>query len=246
MYNTNYIRRATMNKLETYQNVFAVNVDIQNDFCPGGSLAVNEGDQVVPIMNRVNKWTRSSGGDVVLTADWHPPETYHFVEYGGPWITHCVRFTIGAAFHEGLQIKADDTVALKGTGNMDDGYSGWFAEFNKDSPLYKSPEEMTLSGRKKADAITTVGEAVLATPNTALVIGGLATDYCVKATVLDAIREVKERDASIGIFVVRDAIRAVNIQPDDGANAIEEMRAAGAVFVTSNDLVNNKIFKVAA
>lgn len=240
-----------MNQPEIYDKVMAINVDVQNDFCPGGALGVNNGDEVVTPLNKVNEWVRNHNGPVVFTADWHPRQTAHFQEYGGPWPPHCIRYTAGAALHNNLYVGDKDTVALKGMSGRDDGYSGWFARLLPDSPLYRWGD-----GRYSME-IESVGEAVVEAANSyrknrlsvAVLIGGLATDYCVRATVLDALKRAGEINtrhspAKIGVYVLRDAIRAVNIDPLDGDKAIEAMRAAGAQFVSSQEVVRNLVVAV--
>ncbi len=240
-----------MKNIETYDKVIAINVDVQNDFCPDGALAVADGNAVVEPLNNVNDWARDNDGSVIFTADWHPRETAHFATNGGPWPEHCVRYTAGAAFHNDLRVRDQDTVALKGTGTKDDGYSGWSARLTHDSPLYRSPTD-------RNDGIFNVQSIVLdavdlfaeTSKRVAMVVGGLATDYCVKATVLDALKraqEVKERYAArIGVFVLEDAIRAVDVAPGDGARAIEEMKAAGAIFTTADKLLGGQVLDVRA
>jgi len=241
-----------MNKPEVYDKVMAINVDVQNDFCPGGKLGVTEGNLVVPILNKVNRWVRKNEGHVVFTGDWHPKGSKHFKEQGGPWDEHCIQYTAGAAFPDELELLRFDTVAYKGTGMEDDGYSGWQAGLTHDSPLY-AVNTGRISGYAES-----VKEAVEEEANVygvkrkriALLIGGLATDYCVKATVLDALKrddQLKERSGSqIGVFVLSDAIRAVDIEPGDGNKAIKEMKAAGAIFVTSQEVLDGKILEVEA
>ncbi len=239
-----------MKNVETFDEVIAINVDVQNDFCPGGALAVAEGDMVVEPLNKVNDWVRDQDGKVIFTGDWHPRETAHFANNGGPWPAHCVRYTAGAAFHDDLKVTDNDTVALKGTGTKDDGYSGWFAAFGAESPIYRTYTE-------KDDGVSSVQAAILEAVwlykenqrKVAVVIGGLATDYCVKATVLDALKGAKSAEryaAKIGIFVLEDAIRAVDVNPGDGDRAVDEMKAAGAVFTTAEELLSGKLFEVTA
>ena len=182
-------------------------VDVQNDFCPGGSLAVKDGDQVVQPLNDLQKRV----GLVVATRDWHDPDTVHFAANrtdGKGWPVHCVRDTKGAEFHSVLNSKSAE-VFSKGLDAKDDGgYSG-FDGINK-------------NGVKLEDFLRTKGiDTVL--------VGGLATDYCVKATVLDALK------LGFMVLVVYHAIRAVNLNPDDGKKAVKEMGAAGAIFITTDD-----------
>lgn len=176
--------------------VALVMVDVQNDFCPGGALPVSEGDRIVRALNFLTEHIHF----VVATRDWHPQETSHFKEFGGVWPVHCVQGTPGAEFHSKLKI-GNANIFSKGTKPDEDGYSG-FDGVNEAG--------VSLEDFLKEYEIDT------------LVVGGLATDYCVKATVLDAIQRGFE------VVVVVDAIRAVNIHAEDGMNALQEMRKAGA------------------
>ena len=184
-------------------------VDLQNDFCPGGALGVRGGDAIVPVLNRYLERFGRAGAPVFLTRDWHPLVTRHFRPYGGVWPPHCVQGTRGAAFHPGLTPPAAAVVVSKGMDPEQDAYSAFQAE---------DP-----SGR--------LFSAVLAERGIRqLYVGGLATDYCVRASVLDALREGFE------VVVLTDAIDAVELEPGDGARAIDEMRGAGTKFATANDL----------
>jgi nicotinamidase/pyrazinamidase len=171
-------------------------VDVQNDFCPGGSLAVAHGDEVVAPLNRLIKEFLDRREPVYKTRDWHPAQTKHFAVYGGTWPVHCVQDTTGAKFHADLLDDPRITVISKGADETADGYSGFdgtnLAQLLRD----KGVEEVW--------------------------VGGLATDYCVKETVLDAVRQGFE------VKALADAMRAVNVNPDDGTKAIDEMRQAGA------------------
>ncbi len=181
-------------------------VDVQNDFCPGGSLAVTEGDQVVKPLNKIKQLFSV----VVATRDWHPGITKHFLEFGGKWPPHCVSGTKGAEFHPGLDTESA-VVVSKGTDPENDaGYSGF--------------EGVTVDGKSLDEYLFEKGI-------TRVFVGGLATDYCVKATVLSAL------DSGLEVVVVTDAVRAVNINADDGANAIGEMEDAGAEFSASNEIL---------
>ncbi|MCX7993323.1 MAG: bifunctional nicotinamidase/pyrazinamidase [Fimbriimonadales bacterium] len=183
-------------------------VDVQNDFCPGGALAVNEGDQVIPPLNRVAEAIAQRGGLVLASRDWHPRETKHFAAFGGKWPVHCVQNTQGAAFHPGLKLPDGAIVISKGSGSEDDGYSAF-------------------EGR--ADDGKTLHEILQAHGVQRLLVGGLATDYCVRASVQDALKHGYE------VTVLTDAIRGVNLQPDDSECALEEMQAAGARLMHSAD-----------
>ncbi|HEY3081257.1 MAG TPA: bifunctional nicotinamidase/pyrazinamidase [Chloroflexota bacterium] len=178
-------------------------VDVQNDFCPGGSLAVPEGDRVVPALNReLERFTRA-GRPVVASRDWHPAETTHFQSGGGPWPPHCVQDQPGARFHPALRLPRDAVVVSKGTGPREDAYSAFQAR--------------DVQGRALADILRGRGVRHL-------VVGGLATDYCVRATVLDALRQ------GFQVTVLEDAIRGVDLQPGDSERARAEMLDAGARF----------------
>jgi len=175
-------------------------VDVQNDFCPGGTLAVAHGDEVVEPLNRLIDEFLARGAPVFKTRDWHPPTTKHFAKFGGTWPVHCVQNTKGAQFHP--QLKDDPRIHIisKGLGDTDC-YSG-FDETDLDDQLRQNGVEEVL-------------------------VGGLTTDYCVKNTVLDALKN------GYRVKALEDAIRAVDLQPGDGDRAIEEMRAAGAEVVAS-------------
>ncbi len=174
-------------------------VDVQNDFCPGGSLAVANGDQVVAPLNQLIKEFLDRGEPVYQTRDWHPEKTKHFTVYGGTWPIHCVQGTPGAEFYADLIADPRITIISKGTDESADGYSGF-------------------DGTNLARLLREKGVAEVW-------VGGLATDYCVKHTVLDARRNGFE------VKALADAIRPVNVNPNDGAKAIEEMRDAGAEIV---------------
>ncbi|MBI3457649.1 MAG: nicotinamidase [Candidatus Rokubacteria bacterium] len=180
-------------------------VDVQNDFCPGGTLGVADGDRVVPILNRYAARFLEAGAPIYLTRDWHPPRTKHFQAYGGLWPPHCVQGTPGAAFHPALTVADGAVVVSKGMDPEEDAYSAFQAQAADGTLL---PVALRTRGVRR------------------LYLGGLATDYCVKATTLDALREGFE------VFVLTDAIRAVDLKPGDGDRAITEMRDAGARFLT--------------
>lgn len=178
-------------------------VDVQNDFAdPKGALYVRGGEEVVPLVNVEVTHARASGGLVVYTQDWHPPETPHFASGGGAWPVHCVRNTWGAALHPALRIEGE--TIRKGTGG-EDGYSG----FTVRDPETGRESETALSAMLHDAGIERV------------VVVGLATDYCVRATASDAARK------GFATSVLLAAVRAVDLQPGDGDRAIEEMRAAG-------------------
>lgn len=173
-------------------------IDVQNDFCPGGTPAVPHGDEVIAPLNKLIDEFLERGDPVYKSRDWHPPSTKHFTAYGGTWPVHCVQNTEGAQFHPALRDDARIKVISKGEGDTD-GYSAF--------------DETDLSAQLKKDGVEEV------------VVGGLATDYCVKNTVLDALKQ------GYKVQAVEDAMRPVELRPGDGERAIEEMRAAGAKIV---------------
>jgi nicotinamidase/pyrazinamidase len=178
-------------------------IDVQNDFAdPGGSLAVDGGTEVIPFLNRQMAAARGSGALVVYTQDWHPASTPHFVRDGGIWPVHCVMGTWGAEFHPALVV--DGPTVRKGS-DGEDGYSG----FSVRDPASGRESRTALDGLLRDAGIERV------------VIGGLATDYCVKATALDAVQLGYRTVALV------DAIRAVDLAPGDGERALAEMAAAG-------------------
>ena len=178
-------------------------VDIQNDFAdPEGGLSVSGGDAILPAVNGAIAAAEAAGACVVYTQDWHPPETPHFARDGGIWPVHCVRDTWGAEFHPDLRVAGD--VVRKGTGG-EDGYSG----FTVRDPAGGDPSDTALESLLRDRGVG------------AVVIAGLATDYCVRDTALDA------ADRGFATFVLIDAVRAVDLHPGDGARALEAMRRAG-------------------
>ena len=170
-------------------------VDVQNDFCPGGTLAVAHGDEVVAPLNSLIDEFLKNGEPVYESRDWHPPQTKHFTDFGGTWPVHCVQNTTGAEFHPGLRQDPRITVISKGLGDTD---------------CYSAFDETDLAAQLKRQGVQEVW------------VGGLATDYCVKNTVFDALKNGFE------VKALENAMRAVDVNPGDGAKAIEEMRAAGA------------------
>ncbi len=181
-------------------------VDVQNDFAdPRGSLYVRRGEEVVPFANREIERAFDGGASVVYTQDWHPPVTPHFRKDGGIWPVHCVRDTWGAQFHPGLRVAESATIVRKGE-DGGDGYSGF-----------------SVRDPQSGDVTATRLESILRARNAdTLVIAGLATDYCVAETTLDAIK------LGHTATVLLEGIRAVDLQLGDGDRAIERMRAAGA------------------
>ena len=183
-------------------------VDVQNDFAdPNGSLYVDGGEDVVPVINAEIAAARSAGAQVVYTADWHPETTPHFARDGGIWPVHCVGDSWGAAFHPNLIV--DGPVVRKGTGG-EDGYSGFSV---------RDPESGHVTATGLADQLERWGAK-------RVVVCGLATDYCVKETALDGAR------SGFRVVLLQDAVRPVDLEPGDGERALEAMAEAGCVLAT--------------
>ena len=180
-------------------------VDVQNDFAdPSGSLAVPGGAAVIGPVNREIAQATAAGALVVLTQDWHPPTTPHFAKDGGQWPVHCVAETWGAELHPDLVAPDDAPRIHKGT-DGEDGYSG----FTRRNVVTGETSSTQLESMLRDESIERV------------VVAGLATDYCVQATALDAAR------LGFDTFVLTDAIAAVDLEPGDGERAIEAMSDAG-------------------
>ena len=173
-------------------------VDVQNDFCPGGALAVPRGDEVIGPLNGLIEEFLARGEPVFKSRDWHPPETKHFEKHGGTWPVHCVRETRGAEFHPELLDDPRIKVISKGTGDEDN---------------YSAFDGTDLASRLKEEGVEQVW------------VGGLATDYCVKNTVLDALRNGFE------VKAISKAMRPVELKPGDGERAVAEMREGGAEII---------------
>ena len=176
-------------------------VDVQNDFCPGGTLAVAEGDKVVAPLNELIDEFLAAGEPVYESRDWHPAQTKHFTAFGGTWPVHCVQNTKGAEFHPKLRQDPRITVVSKGLGDTD---------------CYSAFDETDLTSQLKQQGVEEVW------------VGGLATDYCVKNTVLDALKNGFE------VKAIENAMRAVELNPGDGELALQQMREAGADVVATN------------
>jgi len=183
-------------------------VDIQNDFAdPAGGLSVAGGEAIVPIVNREVAMAVAAGATVAVTQDWHPPVTPHFARDGGVWPVHCVGDTWGAELHPDLVVPDEAVRIRKGT-NGEDGYSG----FTMRDPISGETTATGLETQLRSRGVRRV------------VVVGLATDYCVKATALDAQR------LGFETALLTDAIAAVDLAEGDGARAIEEMRDAGVTM----------------
>jgi nicotinamidase/pyrazinamidase len=179
-------------------------VDPQNDFCPGGSLAVAEGDQVMPVLSSWAAEAASSGIPIFVSRDWHPERTTHFKEHGGVWPPHCVQGTFGAEFHPALRLPSSVVVVSKGMGETEDAYSAFQA--------------------RDADGVM-LGDLLRARGVQRLYLMGLATDYCVQATALGGLEH------GLQVSVVQSGCRAVNLQPGDGHAALAAIQTAGGVLM---------------
>ena len=182
-------------------------VDVQNDFAdPSGSLSVAGGKAVIPVLNAAVADAVAAGALVAYTQDWHPASTPHFAKDGGIWPVHCVAGSWGAELHPDLRVEGPRV--RKGS-NGEDGYSG----FSMRDPVSGEERPTELEPLLRGRGVARV------------VVCGLATDYCVRATVLDALR------LGFRTQVISDGIAAVNLADGDGDRAVEEMRAAGAELV---------------
>ncbi len=183
-------------------------VDVQNDFAdPAGSLSVLGGEAVIPVINAEIGDASAAGALVVATQDWHPPSTPHFAKDGGMWPVHCVADTWGSDLHPAL-ILPDDAPRIRKGANGEDGYSG----FTMRDPLTGHERPTALEALLRDHAIERV------------VVVGLATDYCVKATALDAVQLGYATD------LLTDAVAAVDLEPGDGEIALAELRTAGVTL----------------
>jgi len=184
-------------------------IDVQNDFCPGGALAVPEGDRVVPVINRCIDLFSRNKLPVIASRDWHPARTSHFREFGGSWPPHCVQESVGAAFHPDLRLPSDTVIVSKGMDPSSDDYSAFRAS---------GPHGLELGGLLQGLAVSH------------LYVAGLATDYCVKESVLEALR------LGFAVTVISDGIRGVDLEQGDSERAVAAMLAAGAEMISGEEL----------
>jgi len=179
-------------------------VHLQNDFCPGGALAVPEGDQVIPVANACIRWFATEGCSIVATRDWHPENHCSFHDQGGPWPPHCVQGSRGSQFHPDLKMPPGTLIVSGATNPKKEAYSGFDG-----TSLEERLEDLHAQ---------------------TLFVMGLATEYCVKQTVLDACR------LGFRVVVLEDGIRGINAQAGDAHTALQEMRDSGAIIAKSADL----------
>ena len=191
-------------------------VDVQNDFCLGGALAVPDGDRVVEPLNKMIERAQNEGWPIIASRDWHPSGSRHFAEFGGKWPVHCIKETSGAAFHPGLKLPKSAVIISKGLildgpDCLVDGYSAFDGIIELDSV----PESVRAA---------ILFEFLVEQKVKMLLVGGLATDYCVKKTVLDAL------NLGFAVHVLSHACCGVNLEADDSRRAFREMLDGGAVI----------------
>ncbi|MCL5116415.1 MAG: nicotinamidase [Firmicutes bacterium] len=186
-------------------------VDVQNDFCPGGSLAVPNGDAIIPVIEAWAKQFHDAGDVVVTTQDAHPRDHISFHERGGMWPPHCVVGTPGFLLHPALTLPPETAAFHKGFLRDQDAYSGF--EGVLASPSHATRSATSLEEHLRAQHVDTV------------YVAGLATDYCVRATVLDALK------AGFATHVLVDGVRGVDVNAGDSARALDEMAEKGARLI---------------
>jgi len=180
-------------------------VDVQNDFCPGGALGVPQGDKIIPAINKYIKVFSSKKLPIFVTRDWHPVRTKHFKDFGGVWPVHCIQNTRGAAFHPKLKLPKEAIFLYKGMDPEKDSYSAFQAQ------------ELNGTGFAHLLKLLKVNE---------LYICGLATDYCVRFSTLDALKH------GVKVKILIDAIKGVDLKKGDSQKAIKEMIRKGAKTLT--------------
>jgi nicotinamidase/pyrazinamidase len=183
-------------------------VDVQRDFCPGGALPVPGGDKVVPVINEYIKEFAAAGAPIILTRDWHPPDHSSFKSQGGPWPPHCVQNTEGAKFHPSLTIPPDAEIISKAD-KRDEALS-FFQGTDLDEELHKRGIDI-------------------------LFVGGLATDYCVKETILDGLKE------DFKVYHLDDASRGIDVKPGDSKRALELMVTRGCKRITIEQIQDKEL-----
>jgi len=179
-------------------------VDVQKDFCQGGALPVPRGDEVVPVLNRYIQKFEEAGAQIYATRDWHPSNHVSFKSQSGPWPSHCVQNTEGAEFHRDLLLPIGTVIVSKA---------------NSLKETYSAFDETNLEENLKRKNIRRV------------FVGGLATDYCVLNTVLDALK------LGFETFLLEDAIKGVNVRPNDSERALKEMKSKGVHIVRNIDAI---------
>jgi len=188
-------------------------VDIQNDFCPGGALGVPEGDQIIPTINKYIKFFSQKKLPVLVTRDWHPVRSRHFRDFGGVWPIHCIQNTSGAAFHSALKLPVQTLFFYKGMDPLRESYSAFQAEDGKGVSFLRT---LNSYGIKE------------------LFIAGLATDYCVKFSALDAIKR------KFKVTILIDAIKGVDLRRGDSEKALQQIFKKGAKSMDFDKLVKGR------
>ena len=183
-------------------------VDLQNDFCPGGSLAVPDGGQIIPVVQEYVDAFTAQGLPVIFTRDFHPANHVSFAQQGGPWPPHCVQDTPGVEYHPGIKIPPQAYHIIKGFHPDIDAYSGFEGE------LKDAANPLTLDKLLRSLSVREV------------YVAGLATDYCVRATALDGLK------LGYRVVVIEDGVRGVNVNSDDSAKALQDLRQRGAQFIS--------------
>jgi nicotinamidase/pyrazinamidase len=184
-------------------------VDVQNDFCPGGALGVPEGDKIIPKINQYVKIFGKKKLPIFVSRDWHPVHTSHFKDFGGVWPVHCVHNSRGAAFHQKFKVPKKAIFLYKGMDPHKDAYSVFHAEDDKGMGFLRLLNLMKINE---------------------IYIAGLATDYCVKFTALDALK------FKFKVKVLSDAIKGVDLRPGDSEKALKEAIKKGAKIITIKDV----------
>ncbi|MDP3732215.1 MAG: bifunctional nicotinamidase/pyrazinamidase [Candidatus Omnitrophota bacterium] len=180
-------------------------VDVQNDFCPGGALGVKDGDKIIPAINKYIKNFASKKLPIFASRDWHPKKTSHFKEFGGIWPKHCIQNTKGAAFHPKLKLPKEEILLYKGMDPEAGSYS-----------VFQAQDQ---NGMSFLNLLKRLGVEEI-------YIAGLATDYCVKFSVVDALKE------RFKVKLLVDAIKGVNLKSEDSDEAIREMVGSGVKKIT--------------
>ena len=178
-------------------------VDVQRDFCSGGALPVPEGERIIPVLNKYIEKFSKAGGLIVATRDWHPPNHISFKNYGGTWPPHCIQGTPGADFHPDLKLPKESKIVSKASQADKEAYSGFDGT--------DLERELRDAGIRR------------------VFVGGLATEYCVKSTVLDAL------NLGFETVLLLDAIKGVDVNPGDSERAIREMLESGAKKASLSD-----------
>lgn len=180
-------------------------MDVQNDFCPGGKLPVSNGDSIVSLLNKYAIIFSNKKLPIFASRDWHPKKTKHFKKFGGLWPEHCIQNTKGAQFNPKLKLPPETIIISKGMQPQQESYSAFQA--------------VDSSGTEFVILLKFLGI-------NEIFLAGLATDYCVKWSVLDALK------SGLKTYLLLDAVKGVNIKPNDSEEAIKEMIAQGASIIT--------------